>query len=198
MQQEDQLLIDRLKNGDGTALTFLVGKYRTKAISTALRMVKDKMLAEEVVQDSFSKVYRNIKSFNGESSFSTWFFRIVYTTSLNYLQRQRRMPLIETFSEDETGEFTEPSVFTKLTSEEIETAIQSELKLMSPLYAVVIDLFYVQECTYDEIVAITGMPLGTVKTRLNRGRSILKNALLQQHSELVSEHTDMKLLGSIS
>lgn len=187
MQQEDYLLVQQLKAGDASALSEVIVTHRSKALSTALRMVKDAMVAEEIVQDSFAKAYRNIHQFDGRSRFSTWFFRIVYTTSLNYLQKHRQLPLIEVFSEDDSAEYTEPSIFESLRKEEIESAVRHQLQQMSALYAVVLDLFYVQELSYEEIMEITGMPLGTVKTRLNRGRGILKRALMSKHAELVED-----------
>ena len=157
--------------------TRFVQSYRDRALSLAIRLVKDSALAEDAVQDAFMKAYRQLSSFRGDAEVSTWFYRIVYTTCLNVLRKERRMPRFESLPEEETFVGMDAGIVESIDQEDLLKAVDSILEDMAPLYAVVLDLFYVKDCGYDEIVKVTGMPLGTVKTRLNRGRKMLKDAL---------------------
>lgn len=184
--EPEQDIIERAAAGDGEAVGYLVGAYQQRALSLAVRMLKDRSEAEDAVQEAFIRMYRSLASFRFDSNFSTWFYRIVYTTCLNVLRSQRRMPLMDQIDEETAPSWVEPEIFETMDRELIESVLQEEFANMSPTYAAVMDLFYVKECSYEEIVRVTGMPLGTVKTRLNRGRSALRDALLKRLPELRS------------
>jgi len=179
----DRDVVERVLSGDREAFGSVVAAYQRKAYGLALQMLKNEVEAQDAVQDAFVRAYRGLKTFEGQSTFATWFYRIVYTTCLNVLRRQRRLPLMEELSEDTEGVGFEPEIFEQLDRELLERVLAEELERMSPMYAAVLDLFYVKECSYAEIVRVTGMPLGTVKTRLNRGRTMLREAVLQRIPE---------------
>lgn len=143
----------------------------------ARRMLKNDDDACDAVQESFLRPHKSLNTFRGDASLGTWFYRIVYTTCLNILRKQRRLPVHETLNEDESSVWIEPEIFDTIDKITIDEILRKEMSMMPSLYAVVMDLFYVQECSYEQIVKITGMPLGTVKTRLNRGRSWLREAI---------------------
>lgn len=166
-----------------------VEAYRVKAVSMASRMLKNSDDAQDAVQEAFVRAYRNKERFRGDSAFSTWFYRIVYTQCLNTLRKHRSIPIHETIDEDESTVWVEPEIFDSIDRETIDEILRDEMSSMQPLYAVVMDLFYVQECSYEQITNVTGMPLGTVKTRLNRGRQMLKDAVQRRLSvqELAEE-----------
>lgn len=180
----DTEIINRVLSGDQQAFSLLVAAYQRKALSLAMRLMQNGNEAEDLVQDAFVKAYTSLASFRGGSSFSTWFYRIVYTTCLNALQKQRRVPIAESLDEDSTPSWIEPTIFDDVDRDMVDQVLREEMSLMPPLYAVVMDLFYGEECSYEQIVKITGMPLGTVKTRLNRGRMLLRTALLQRCPDL--------------
>lgn len=182
--EPQQDIIERAASGDGAAVRDIVEAFQQRAMSLALRMLKDQSTAEDAVQESFIRMYRSLANFRYDSQFSTWFYRIVYTTCLNVLRAQRRMPLMDPLDEETTPSWIEPEVFDQLDRSLIESVLMEEFANMSPTYAAVMDLFYVKECSYEEIVRVTGMPLGTVKTRLNRGRAALRDALLKRIPEL--------------
>lgn len=180
----DAEIIDRVLSGDQQAYALLVAAYQRKALSLAERLMQNSHEAEDLVQDSFVKAYTSLASFRRGSSFVTWFYRIVYTTCLNALQKQKRMPLSQSLDEDTAPSWIEPAVFDELSNEVVEQVLREEMALMPPLYAAVMELFYGEECSYEQIAKITGMPLGTVKTRLNRGRMLLRTALLKRCPDL--------------
>lgn len=164
-----------------------VDTYRVKAFSMARRMLKNDEDARDAVQESFVRAFRNMHRFRGDASIGTWFYRIVYTTCLNILRSQHRIPLHESLNENEPSVWIEPEIFDTIDKDTIESVLREEMSAMPALYAVVIDLFYVQECSYEQIVRVTGMPLGTVKTRLNRGRLMLRDAIRLRLEPTLSE-----------
>lgn len=184
--EPQQDIIERAASGDGAAVRDIVEAFQQRALSLALRMLKDRSSAEDAVQESFIRMYRSLSNFRYDSQFSTWFYRIVYTTCLNVLRAQRRMPLMDPLDEETAPVWIEPEVFDHLDRTLIESVLMEEFANMSPTYAAVMDLFYVKECSYEEIVRVTGMPLGTVKTRLNRGRAVLRDALVKRIPDLRS------------
>ncbi len=184
----DREVVERVLGGEQDAFRLLVEAYQKKAFGLAVQMLKDDVAARDAVQEAFVRAYRGLSSFKGNSTFATWFYRIVYTTCLNVLRSQRRMPVMEQLDEESEAVWIEPEIFDEMDRETIESVLQEELERMSPTYAAVLDLFYVKDCSYAEIVRVTGTPLGTVKTRLNRGRTLLKEALLQRLPEL--KHTE--------
>ncbi len=182
----DEEVVRRVRSGDAPAFGELVDRYKDKALSLSIRLLKNQQDAEDALQESFVKAYTALATFRHDASFSTWFYRIVYTTCLNVLKKQSRtQPLTQLDDDDLAGDLGNFDL-TALDSVVVERTINQELSAMPPLYSAIMDLFYVQERSYDEIVMITGLPLGTVKTRLNRGRQTLQKALLQKIPDLES------------
>ncbi len=180
----DQSIIDRILAGDRQAFGLLVASYEGKAMSLALRMVRNENEARDVVQDAFVKAYTSLAQFRRSSAFSTWFYRIVYTTCLNSLNRSRRGPELVSLDDDVHAAWIETTMFDEVDSTQLETVIREELDRMPPLYAVAMELFYARDCSYEQICQITGMPVGTVKTRLNRGRKLLRAAMAKRFPDL--------------
>lgn len=185
----DATTLHLIRNGMTDAYAQIVQRYAARALSLASRFVRDQQAAEDVVQDAFVRAYTALPSFHGDALFSTWFYRIVYNTAMNAVQRQRRQPELTEIDEDSLAVWTDTDMFAQLEAAELDACIREAMDAIPSLYAAVLDLFYVQDRRYDEIVAITGMPLGTVKTRLNRGRALLRAELLQRCPELFSERT---------
>jgi RNA polymerase sigma-70 factor (ECF subfamily) len=177
-------IIDRIIAGETEAFAILVGQHQRRALSLAERMLQDVEEARDAVQDAFVKAYRSLAKFNRDASFSTWFYRIVYTTCLNVLERRKRLPKHDELDEESSQAWIEPSVFKSMEASMVDEVIADEMKTMNPMYSTVLELFYVDDRSYEEIVTITGMPLGTVKTRLNRGRNLLRKALLKRCPDL--------------
>ncbi len=180
----DDAIIDQILAGDRQAFALLVSSYEAKAMSLARRLVRDEDEARDLVQDAFVKAYTNLAAFRRTSTFATWFYRIVYTTCLNALQRSRRQPVMMPIDDDVHAAWVEPSMFDGIDMTTLESVLREEMDRMPPLYAVVMELFYARDCSYEQITQITGMPLGTVKTRLNRGRSLLRSAMATRFPDL--------------
>lgn len=182
----DEEVVRRVKSGEASAFGILVDRYKDKALSLSMRLLKNPLDAEDALQEAFVKSYTALSTFRFDASFSTWFYRIVYTTCLNAIKKQSRTQPLTLYDDDEFAGDLGNFDLTRLDSAVVERTIHQELSAMPPLYSAIMDLFYVQERSYDEIVTITGLPLGTVKTRLNRGRRTLQKALLQKIPDLES------------
>lgn len=180
----EDVIIDRILSGDRQAFALLVSAYEHKAMSLAQRIVRDHDQAKDLVQDAFVKAYTNLGRFRRTSSFATWFYRIVYTTCLSALQRTQRQPMMTPIEDDIHGSSVEPTMFDEIDTTVLASIVREEIDNMPPIYAVVMELFYARDCSYEQIARITGMPLGTIKTRLNRGRNILRSTISKRLPDL--------------
>lgn len=182
----DEDVVRLVRNGDTSAFGELVDRYKDKALSLSIRLLKHEQDAEDALQDAFIKAYKALSSFRADATFATWFYRIVYTTCLNVLKRRSRAQLHIELDDNYHGDDTAYVNTELLDSALVDAVIREELMAMPSLYAAIMDLFYIQERSYEEIVFITGLPLGTVKTRLNRGRLALQKAVFKKIPELES------------
>jgi RNA polymerase sigma-70 factor, ECF subfamily len=175
----DQQLVDGARKGAAGDFTALVRRHGNKAFTLALRIVHDRRIAEEVVQDAFLKAYRGLSGFRGDCAFTTWLYRIVYTTSLSRARTEQNR-VASTDVESVGPELSidqSPSVHLQLETKELHSALLREIEGLPAQWRAVVTLFYMEERTYEEITSITSLPMGTVKTYLFRARTQLKERL---------------------
>ncbi|WP_277464723.1 RNA polymerase sigma factor [Parabacteroides sp. PF5-6] len=170
----DLYYVKRIQEGDLSCFACLLDKYSRQVHSLILKVVCSREDAEELTQDVFMKVYKNIASFKGDSSFSTWIYRIAYNTAISATRRRRMEYLaieestINNVSEEEVARMmgqTDPS-------EQIEQ-LEKAIGRLSPDERGMILLYYMQEKTIDDLVEITGLTVSNVKTKLFRIRKKL-------------------------
>lgn len=181
--QETQL-IKKILDGDKESFRVLVDEYKNLAAAIVYRVVKNRDDTQDLCQEVFIKVYQNLGSFQQKSKLSTWITRIAYNTCFNYLEKKRPGLLDEnsptdSFTAAETS-FSSPEIFTqeKNTSE----IIQREILNMPVKYRAIITMYHYNSMNYQEISQATGLPEGTVKSHLFRGRQFLKDKLLSQYA----------------
>lgn len=182
---KEQEIIKKILSGDSRSFSLLVERHQSKAMTLALRMLKSREDAEEALQDAFLRVYRALGMFEGKANFSTWFYRIVYNVCVSALEK-RGTSLLQSLSVDDMeSTITSPSDTPDeiLQDNEDNTLIHREIERLPVEYSSVLTLFFVQQLRYDEITHVTGLPLGTVKTRLFRGRMMLREALSKKLSD---------------
>ncbi len=177
---KDQLYIDKVISGELSAYTYLVDKHKDMAFSVALRIVRNREDAEEIVQDAFVKAYQNMDAFRNKSKFSTWLYRIVFNAAIS---RTRKKSLestdldsfvIDNYSTDEIKEN-----INKLDSSEQIKLVNKLIDKLPPLEYTLINLYYKEECSIDEISEITGLTDSNVKVKLHRIRKKLYSELQQ-------------------
>jgi RNA polymerase sigma-70 factor (ECF subfamily) len=176
----DHVLLDRILAGDQQVYAVLVDKYQAYAYTIAWKVLQRPAEAEEAAQDSFVKAYRHLASFNRQSKFSTWLYRIVFNTALGYRRKNRptyyRMdghPAVPAAAEG-TLEKMDKHKYVTLALERLNEADRTALTL-----------FYLQEFSLEEIAAITDLPANTLKVRIHRARLRLAEelrTLLQQEA----------------
>jgi RNA polymerase sigma factor (sigma-70 family) len=175
----DETLIQQALNGRQMAFGMLVKRYEQYVFTIALRMMKNRENAHEVAQDSFLRAFRYLPEFRGEAKFSTWLYKIVYTTALNRLRKEN--PDIVSLDDDERPvKFRHASsadASEKIEKEERNSLINKAISMLSPDDASVITLFYLYEHSLEEICHITDLSMTNAKTKLCRARQRLKSIL---------------------
>ena len=175
---DEAQLIAATQKGDHDAFAFLMRLYKDRVFNTALRFVGNWAIAEELTQDVFVSVYRNIGGFKGESKFSTWLYRVTWNLCTDWLRRNRR-PDRRTEAVDEADALPDKRVDLEgeVLEEEQRVAVRDALDRLDEKYRSVIVLHYYQKLSYDQIAAVLDMPAKTVETRLYRARKALRESL---------------------
>lgn len=189
MNNTDQEIVRRILAGEQKAYAELVDRHKEKAMTLAMRMLKNRHDAEEALQDAFIRAFRALPGFEWKSSFSTWFYRIVFNVCSSHLRKQENVTMFSIDDDRNDGPHVEiPSdgdeVDLQIEGKEFSEFIAREIEKMDESYSVILTLFVLQEMSYEEIVAVTGLPLGTVKNRLFRARAELRMAVMRHFSDV--------------
>ncbi|WP_026904248.1 RNA polymerase sigma factor [Pedobacter glucosidilyticus] len=182
MQQEltDIAIIDAVLAGDQQAYALLVKRYQRYVFTLALRFTKSREDAEEVAQDCFVKAFKYLSGYERKGKFTTWLYRIVYTTAMTYL-RKKQVDVLSIDDENHQNVLDSHQASTDLNTERksrdyyLNLAIESLL----PDDASIITLFYKGEQSLEEIAQIMGIEANTAKVKLHRARGRLKIKLEQ-------------------
>ena len=184
MISEKELLM-RAKSGDEAAFEEIVKMYQQKICSTIFFMVKNENIVEDLAQEVFIKIYRNIGKFNAESSLYTWIYRITMNTCIDQIKKEKRFTYINPVIETEDGEMEvqyedETQKLDEILEEKIrrEKLIKAIKKLPAEQRALIV-LRDVRQFKYMEIAEMLKLNLGTVKSKINRSRQALKEILEQ-------------------
>lgn len=156
--------------GDVQSFSYIVAKYEKMAYTIAVRIVKNREDAEEVVQDAFLKMYRALPDFRFDSKFSSWFYRIVYRTALTALSGQRLFPDYEEIEAGDVSLAEQETATSLLERKDRQEIIAQVLNTLEKGEALLLTLYYLDECSVDEIVRITDLTESNVKTKLFRAR----------------------------
>ncbi len=192
---DDAGLVALSQKGDLNAFEALVRKHQKRMLNIAFRLIDDYEEACEVVQDAFVSAYKNIRTFRGESKFSTWLTSITVNLSKNRLKQVKSRRGHEAFSIDDPVQTDEgrmvidppshePSVLDRLEKRDIRNRVQDCIKTLSPDFREVLVLRDMQDFSYEEIGSMLRMREGTVKSRLFRAREMVKDCLKRIAGEL--------------
>ena len=172
----DETLIQQAQAGRQSAFAMLVKRYEQYVFTLALRFVKNREDAHEVAQDCFMRAFRYLPDFRGEAKFTTWLYRIVYSTSMNFLRKQN--PDIQSLDDEERPirlkDEGAPDVSVSMEREDRNAALQRAIALLSPDDSGIITLFYLYEHNLEEICNIMELTMTNAKTKLCRARQRLK------------------------
>jgi RNA polymerase sigma-70 factor (ECF subfamily) len=186
--EEDFLLVRAFQGGDRGAFDRLVLKHKDRLFNLCYRYLSDYEEANDSAQDTFIKAYAGLKGFRFESAFSTWLYRIAVNTCKNKIQSSEYRHRHETVSLEQTGnpdhgrpgtdiQNGSPSPALHLEEKERKTIIMGAVDALPPEHREMITLRDIEGLSYEEIVEVTGLNPGTVKSRLSRARLDLASKL---------------------
>jgi len=183
LSREDIVWVKQVCEGDHNAYRYLIRAYDSMAFTIAVSVVKDAQIAQEIVQDAFLKAYQRLHSFNMQSSFKTWFYRIVTNEALMRCRKTKKDSLLfieipDTITDDFFPE--------EITNEILVKYIDKALHELPAKESLVLRLFYLQEMDIKSVAEVTGWTINNVKVILHRSRKRMKLVLL----ELVKKEND--------
>jgi RNA polymerase sigma-70 factor (ECF subfamily) len=181
----DHEIISRVLSGNTRSFADLVERHKDKAMTLAMRMLRNREEAEEAVQDAFVRAFNALGQFEKRSTFSTWLYRILFNVCSTILSKRGETAKSissdknEDEGKDEIPDFSEiPDSIVE--GEEFRRQVIEALNELPPLYSGIATMFYLDDLSYEEIVTITGSPLGTVKARLFRARAMLRDGIVRR------------------
>lgn len=184
-RQDDDLLIRRFQQGDRAAFDDLVSRHSQRAFQYAFRLTKNTDEASDIVSDAFLRVFTALPQFKGNSSFSTWIYRIITNCFLDLRKRDKRKQTVglEIATANDDGDFERPIESDDPMPEELAVRGEQIERLNDAIHRLpdyqrsMIVMYHGEMLSYEEIAAVLDLPIGTVKSRLNRARIILKDLL---------------------
>ncbi len=175
----DETLVDECVSGNAKAQRMLFERYSAKMLGVAIRYIKDKERAEDVLQDAFIKVFKNLKKFKHDGSLEGWIRRIVVNTALDQLRknkkRQSNVELDDSFFELASDSFTEE----RLQAESLLNIVQQ----LPEGYRTVFNLFAIEGYSHKEIAKKLNISENTSKSQYSRAKSVLRDVLKRLNIE---------------
>jgi RNA polymerase sigma-70 factor (ECF subfamily) len=193
---EEAALITELKAGSEQAYAWLIAQYQQPVYSLIYRMVSDPADAADTTQEVFLKVFRGVKHFNGSSSLKTWVYRIAVHEASNrkrwWFRHKAQEMSIEPEETDTLGlkdllVDAGQSPLDNVAQRELRDRVEQELRQVAEPYRTTVILRDIEELSYEEIAEVMETTLGTVKSRLTRGREALKKRLERHLDEIGAE-----------
>ncbi len=182
MTKTDTELIAECLQGRTDSFGQLVTRYQERLFGTLVTMLGSAEDARDVAQDAFVQAYQKLESFRGQSAFYSWLFRIALNSSVDHHRRQRRPTVSIDAAREQSG--AEPTDLHPETSPsfgmertERQKLVQLALSKLSPEYREVLVLKEMEDLKYEEIAVLVKIPVGTVRSRIHRGRAELKEIL---------------------
>jgi len=190
-------LVKRAKSGDYQAFDLLVLKYQSRLISTAFKFVKDVQIAEDIVQDSFIKAFKALESFREDSSFYTWIYRITVNTSKNFLvSKKRKSELLNSDLSEEASYEIEPvetySPEDLLQATQLKKVITETIDQLGEDTRTALTLRELDGLSYEQIAEVVNCPVGTVRSRIFRGREVIDEAISQYKQDNKTKYLEVK------
>ncbi|MBZ5682469.1 MAG: sigma-70 family RNA polymerase sigma factor [Acidobacteriia bacterium] len=199
-RSEESAIVAELKAGSEEAYAWLIGEFQQPVYGLVYRIVNDPADAADTTQDVFLKVFRGMKHFHGESSLKTWIYRIALHEAANrrrwWFRHKAHETSIEPTESDGVGgegsiqaALTDhaDSPFDSVAHREVQRRVETELRKVPEPYRTTLVLRDLEEMSYEEIAEVLEISLGTVKSRLTRGREALRQRLASYVREAGTE-----------
>jgi RNA polymerase sigma-70 factor (ECF subfamily) len=201
IRAQEAAIVAELKAGSEEAYAWLIGEFHQPIYSLVYRMMTDPADAADTTQEVFLKVFRGIKHFHGESSLKTWIYRIAVHEASNrrrwwfrHKSKETSIEPVRAATESGVAAAIKDSLvdggdspFERVAHEEVRARVEAELRKVSEPYRTTLILRDLDEMSYEEIAEVTQVSLGTVKSRLTRGREALRQRLTAYVQEVGPE-----------
>lgn len=184
---DDQMLISRAQGGDRSAFNQLIRKHEARAYQYAYRLTRNPEEASDVVAEAFVRVYNALHNFKGQSAFTTWLYRILTNCFLDIRKKERSRPSISleaallTPDGELERQVEDPNRTPHEEAErnERERNVESAVAMLPEYQRAMIVMYHAEMMSYEEIASALDLPIGTVKSRLNRARLSLRELLVK-------------------
>lgn len=193
--REDDQLVEEALGGNALSFQLLVERYQERIFALARHYTKSGVEVEDIAQDTFLKAFRRLNTFQRQSSFSTWLYRIAVNTALDFLKRSGRSPVQAVEDPELTAApvraqagsgVTIASPDVNLRREELARITRSVLDELPEIFRTVLVLREFEDLSYQEMAEVLGISIGTVESRLFRARARFKEALVRLHPEFAA------------
>ncbi|MCB0750058.1 MAG: sigma-70 family RNA polymerase sigma factor, partial [Ignavibacteriae bacterium] len=164
-------IIDSVQKGNTNDYTLIIDRYKNKAFSLLVNILKNKMDAEEALQDSFIKAFNSLESFRRDAQFSTWFYKIVYNTGLTIISTKKRKIEMEMSSIDDLYFLKEDDAMIYSISENKKEYLLNMVDKLPIRNSLVLILFYIDNLSLIEISEVLDLSLVNCKVMLHRSRN---------------------------
>ncbi|MFM2480234.1 RNA polymerase sigma factor RpoE [Celerinatantimonas sp. YJH-8] len=179
-QWTDQVLVEKIQQGDKQAFNLLVDKYQHKVAGLVAKYVNNPGDIADISQEAFIKAYRALPSFRGDSAFYTWLYRIAVNTAKNYLVAQGRRPPANDIDVEDAEFYDGADVMHEsstpealLLTDEIRKVVFETIESLPDELRTAITLREIEGMSYDEIAEVMACPVGTVRSRIFRARDAI-------------------------
>jgi RNA polymerase sigma-70 factor (ECF subfamily) len=193
--REDAQLVEEALGGNQLSFQLLIERYQDRIFALARHYTRSAVEVEDIVQDTFLKAYRRLQTFQRQSSFSTWLYRIAVNTALDFLKRMGRSP-VQAVEDPELSaspvraqagsgvSIAAPDA--RMRREEIARITAEVLAELPEIFRTVLVLREFEDMPYQEMADVLGISIGTVESRLFRARARFKEAMIRLHPEFAA------------
>jgi RNA polymerase sigma-70 factor (ECF subfamily) len=187
-KKTDEYYIREILKGDSGSFSQLVEKYGHLAFSLSMKILNQREDAEEAAQDAFIKAYNSLSSFQNSATFKTWFFRIVYNTSISKLRTRKNLEIkFEDVKISDTEIQATENAIGKLNADDRQRYLQIGLEKLEPDERALLKMYYYDDFSMDEVSVITGLTVSNVKVKIHRSRKkLLQELMLVLKDEIIS------------
>jgi RNA polymerase sigma-70 factor (ECF subfamily) len=193
--REDTQLVEEALGGNQLSFQLLIERYQERIFALVRHYTKSAVEIEDIVQDTFLKAYRRLETFQRQSSFSTWLYRIAVNTALDFLKRMGRSP-VQAVEDPELSaspvrahagsgvSIAGPDA--RLRREEVARITAEVLAELPEIFRTVLVLREFEDLSYQQMADVLGISIGTVESRLFRARARFKEAMIRLHPEFAA------------
>jgi RNA polymerase sigma-70 factor (ECF subfamily) len=179
VREPDEQLVRRYLDGDCDAFTTLVERHEARLYNVCLRILGSPEDARDATQDAFLTVLRKLDQFRGDAAFTTWMHRVAVNACYDLLRKRKRQPMLRLVADEEADRTDDlgPPVSDPADAVAGGIDVARALAQVPEDFRIVLVLADVEDLPYDEIARVLGVPIGTVKSRVHRGRITLARAM---------------------